>query len=141
MKQNKIASMLVVVALFTFVAGCGGSAVNDQPDLGQVKGTVTMDGSPLADVQVVFRPDKGRASSGKTDSSGNYELVYVGDEKGAKIGAHKVSITTPQQDTPEEGESTKKAKEKIPAEYNAKTTLTADVKAGDNVFDFELKSK
>lgn len=133
--------MLTVVALFTCVAGCGGGAVDDQPDLGQVKGTVTMNGSPLADVEVVFHPEKGRPSSGKTDSSGNYELSYVGDEKGAKIGSHKVRITTPQEEAPEEGEATKKTEEKIPAEYNTKTTLTADVKAGDNVFDFELKGK
>jgi len=141
MKRYKIESMLAVVALLLFATGCGEGAVDDQPDMGQVTGTITMDGSPLADAQVTFRPEKGRAASGRTDSSGKYELIYVGETKGAKIGSNKVSITTPQQESPEEGEETKKPKEKIPAQYNSKTTLTADVKAGENVFDFELKSK
>lgn len=133
--------MLAIAALFLFATGCGGEATDDQPDLGQVKGTITMNGSPLADAQVTFRPAKGRAASGKTDSSGNYELIYVGETKGAKIGSNKVSVTTPQPEASEEGEETKKTEEKIPSEYNTKTMLTADVKAGENVFDFDLKSK
>tara|TARA_R110002111_G_scaffold107056_2_gene165462 strand:- start:30663 stop:31082 length:420 start_codon:yes stop_codon:yes gene_type:complete len=125
-------NMLCLIA-----AGCGGQA-GDQPDLGYVTGTVTLDEKPLPGVVVVFSPETGRASVGTTDSDGKYELIYVGDTKGANIGTHKVSITTEQAESTDE--SAAPFKETIPAKYNTQSTLTEEVKAGDNVFDFQLKS-
>ncbi|MCA9014015.1 MAG: hypothetical protein KDA77_01675 [Planctomycetaceae bacterium] len=132
--------------LFTFLciiaAGCSNTP-GDQPDLGTVTGTVTLDEKPLAGVMVVFSPESGRSSMGTTDDAGKYELVYVGDTRGAKIGMHKISITTAQTDSSEEegGAGAAPFKETIPAKYNTKSTLTEEVKAGDNVFDFKLTSK
>ena len=131
--------------LFTFMClitvGCSNTP-GDQPDLGTVTGTVTMDEKPLAGVMVVFSPEKGRSSMGTTDDAGNYELIYVGDTKGAKIGSHTISITTVQNDNSEEegGAGAAPFKETIPAKYNTKSTLTEEVKAGENVFDFQLTS-
>lgn len=129
--------------------GCGGS---DLPDLGSVQGVVTMDGNPLGNVRVSFQPEEGRGSSGTTDASGKYELVYRTNEPGALLGNHKVSITTVR-DEAEEAEAivplsdddsaprqkpVRKFKETVPAKYNAKTELTAEVKSGSNTIDFEL---
>ena len=133
--------------------GCGESG----PPLGQVSGTVTMDGEPLANALVTFTPEAGgRGSMGKTDGNGKYELAFV-DSKGALIGNHKVSVTTVQEssgsatemssDSPEyanqggpadyENATTKEA---IPEKYNTKTELTFDVKAGSNTYDIPLES-
>lgn len=160
---------LPLCALVICCLSCSGEGT--EVDLGQVTGVVTMDGQPLADVVVVFMPDKGNPSSGITDSSGNYELAYLGDSKGALVGQHKVSITTkaPSDSASAGGDDTdyskmenadtlnvelagadeldksvtksKKSKESIPAKYNTKTELKGDVVSGDNTINFDLKSK
>lgn len=110
--------------------GCGSQG--DQPPLGQVRGTVTMDEKPLAGVNVTFFPDSGRVAAATTDGQGRYELIFAPGVNGAKVGHHTVSIAWP------EGEAKEPA---ILAKYNTKTELTADVKAGKNTLDFSLKSK
>ena len=141
---GKPAWFLLFCALCLPLVGCGG-APTDQPDLGTVTGTVTMNGQPLTDVMVVFSPENGRSSMGVTDAEGNYELEYVGDTKGAKIGQHKVSITTAQTDSASEEsggeESGAPVKETIPPMYNSKTTLTEEVKPGENIINFTLSTE
>lgn len=143
--------MLIVMcaaALFV-VPGCGG--VSDQPELGQVTGSVTLNGKPLSGVAVVFQPESGRPARGMTDANGKYELTYIRQTKGTKVGPNRVEIA-PSEDgeaaeTENEGsESTpvakpsKSGKPTIPSRYNTQSELKAEVKAGKNTFDFELKS-
>ncbi len=132
------AALLMLLALITSpLVGCGGGGASDQPELGQVSGTVTMDGQPLPNVTVSFVPETGAPSNGVTDEAGKYELTYKGTERGAAVGQHKVSITTPTEGPPAPG-----YKDPIPAKYNENTTLTATVAAGDNPpIDFTLESK
>jgi hypothetical protein len=133
------------------LSGCSGKG--DRPELGLVTGTITMDGQPLSGIAVVFTPDDGRPARGKTDSEGKYELTYVGHTQGAKIGHHRVEIA-PSEEGEEDAEETgdtentgaakkpgKAGKVRIPARYNVKSTLEADVEPGANVFDFQLDSK
>lgn len=135
-KLHAIAFLSVIPLIFS--VGCGGGGADDQPDLGAVSGVVSMDGQPLADVVVTFNPAQGRPSIGKTDSTGKYELGYLRDTKGAMIGTHTVTITTPQEGPTPPGQT---YKDPIPAKYNSKTTLKEDVKAGDNTINFELVSQ
>ena len=116
--------------LVLLVSGCGG----DRPPLGAVSGVVTLNGLPLAGACVVFEPvEPGRASMGWTDDKGEYRLVYIRDEEGAKVGSHNVRITTA---NPEAGKP-----ELLPAGYNVRTTLRRDVKAGRNEYDFTLTTR
>lgn len=128
-----------VVALTLVSTSACRSTPSDQPDLGKVSGVVTMDGAPLAGAQVSFAPEEGRASQAVTDSEGKYELIYIGKTKGAKVGSHKVYITTYIED--DSDPEAQNFKETIPKKYNKATTLTANVEEGSNTFDFELKSK
>jgi hypothetical protein len=108
--------------------GCGKS---DQPDLGMVRGRVTLDEKPLANVTVSFRPlGGGRQSCGDTDANGHYELIYLRDIRGAKLGKHRVTIGP--------SDLVQSPKKRLPERYNSKTTLEANVQAGDNQFDFAL---
>ncbi len=118
--------------------GCSGTP-SDQPELGSVTGSVTLDGKPLVNVWVGFAPRDGRSSMGLTDKDGRYKLDYLFDTPGAKVGQHTVTITTPQED--ESGGEVPNFRELIPAKYNTKTTLTAEVKPGQNKIDFALTSK
>lgn len=114
--------------------GCGARS-GDQPELGLVTGRVTLDGQPVEGVVVAFVPKPGRASTGLTDKNGNYALTYLGRVMGAKVGAHRVVITTPGQDDPDLA-----VEERIPKQYNSESTLSEEVKPGRNTFDFDLKS-
>lgn len=122
--------------------GCG-SVADDQPDLGQVSGQVTLDGQPLAAANIYFQPvEGGRNSTATTDDQGNYVLDYLRDLKGAKIGQHKVRISTfvePVKGDDGAVENPGK-KELVPDKYNKQTELEKEVKAGENVINIEITS-
>lgn len=117
------------------MSGCGASNP-DQPPLGTVSGTVTLDDQPLPGATVTFTPEDGRTSSGKTDSEGRYELRYTADTLGAKAGEHTVRITTVESSA----EAVAAEPEKVPEIYNTNSTLTEVVETGNNTIDFALKS-
>ncbi len=132
----------VVVGLFLVVAlpmysGCGGHEGN-LPPLGQVTGTVTLDGRPLAGASVRFEPQTQAAmSNGMTDERGVYSLWYTNTVKGAAVGKHTVRIETPPNPDPATGAMP----DQLPSKYNSQSTLTADVKAGQNTLDFAVTSR
>ncbi len=142
---------IVLVSLVCCLSGCNSS---DQPKLGQVTGIITLDGAPLKSVSVLFQPTDGRPALGTTDAAGKYELTYIGQTKGTKVGPNRVEIAFGEGDE-ESGEmeelgdgepqaalkNAKSGKPAVPARYNVKSELNVEVKPGANTFDFELKSK
>jgi hypothetical protein len=117
--------LLVVFLLLVWIAGCGHSG----PQLGNVTGRVTLDGQPLNSARLTFQPDGNRSpSTGYTDSDGRYELLFKRGVDGAFLGSHTIQIRTSDN-------------RNLPAKYNDATELVREVKAGDNVIDFELTSK
>jgi hypothetical protein len=112
------------------IAGCGNGG---RPTLGRVHGCVTLDGKPLADAKVIFRSQeaKVRESWAFTDASGEYVLKYLRDIMGGTIGKNFVRISKPREGA---------RGEMLPGKYNTSTTLTADVKSGDNEINFDLTS-
>lgn len=130
--------LLLAFGPLVFVAGCGNGL-----GLASVEGTVTLDGAPLEGAEVIFRPVDGRPSLGVTDASGKYTLRYDTDQMGALQGKHKVSISTAgdaAQSGSEDGASGGKV-ERVPAQYNKRTTLEVDVASGGGPVDFKLESK
>jgi hypothetical protein len=125
----RLALILLVSAVAISSVGCGRG---DMPDLGRVKGTVTLEGKPLGGVVVIFVPENGRPSMANADPSGNYDLNYTDEVKGAKVGNCTVSVQWP------DGEA---GTAKIPAKYNVKTELKKEVKSGSNTIDLALESK
>src|SRR5689334_3036994 len=113
--------------LLILLSGCGQSG----PDVAPVKGRITLDSQPLANVGVQFQPEGGmRPSSGGTDDNGEYELFYKRGVMGARIGPNKVRIITDPNDP--------KAPT-VPDRYKTQSELKVDVKPGNNEFNFELK--
>ncbi len=119
------------IALLCLAALVG--CADDRPGLASVSGLVTLDEKPLPNAVVIFLPtDGGRGSRGRTDDKGRYTLRYLRDIEGAIPGSHRVRIVTASEDSPVE---------RLPAKYNAATTLKVEVAAGSNTFDFPLESR
>jgi len=130
--------LLAIVALFVVLAiGCNGGT----PELGNVTGTVRLDGKPLVGAQVEFQPQKRLPPSyGATDNLGRYELEYTKDKLGAAVGAHTVRITTQTTGRDELGNEIQ-VPQRVPERYNDRSELIRQVKSGENVFDFDLQSE
>lgn len=122
------AQFLALAVMLLCVSGCGG---DDTPPLGEVSGTITLDGEPLEGVIVVFKPESGRAATGTTDASGQYTLEFSYQVPGCKVGANKVHLEWPL------GATNAKV---LPSRYTTTSELTADVKSGENTLDFKLES-
>ena len=133
---------IAVLGTVVLFAGCS-SPLGDV-ELGQVSGKVTLDGKPLADASVNFTPEdkKAKGSTAITDAEGNYTLRYISGYDGAAVGTHKVEIRKVETVAlPGGGAEPATTERQIVAEkYNSQTTLSADVKAGSNTFDFEVES-
>lgn len=133
------------------IVGCSGGEA--PPELATVKGKVTVDGAPGAELEVVFEPQtksttkaqsvSGSGSSGTTDAAGNYELSYLGGaNKGAVVGMHTVRVINVAGGGPAGGATGAVPSVPIPATYNTESTLTFDVKKGENKdANFDLKTK
>ncbi len=134
MRQIGLAAVIGASALFA-LCGCGGS--KNLPELGQVAGTVTVDGVPVPNLVVTFEPHSAALSTGTTDAQGHYILWHANRAKGAALGASVVRINAI--DDPEH--PTPGGPVVIPAQYNDNSTLTADVQAGENTIDFKLVTK
>lgn len=139
----------LVVTACSFLVSCAvilGSGCGKQgAPLGTVRGTVTFDGDPLANARVVFRPAEGRTSVGTTDQDGRYALSLSPTRKGALVGEHSVAITWEPPDLKDADQRSpadlKTPSIMLPARYNSQTTLSANVKPGENSIDFDLRSK
>ncbi|WP_373649656.1 MULTISPECIES: hypothetical protein [unclassified Schlesneria] len=108
--------------------GCGGA---DRPPLGKVTGTVTMEGDPVENLILLFKPEVGRAATAKTDVNGFYRVEYVKGEPGTKIGPTTVLLEWP---------LGYEAPFPIPPRYTgANSELKLEVVAGNNPFDIELE--
>jgi hypothetical protein len=119
--------LLFLTAVLGFV-GCGGA---DRPPLGYVTGTVTMEGEPVDNLILFFKPDVGRAATAITDKKGYYRLEYTKGVAGTKLGDTTVLLEWP---------LGYKAPFAIPARYVGTTSqLKLEVVKGTNTFDIDLE--
>jgi len=129
MMQRSLSASFILVVLF--LGGCSNS-----PATAVVEGSISFDGKPLANAEVVFQPfDGSRSSDGMTDASGKYSLRFTPTKLGAVPGEHKVSIRT----APGEPDPENPIKELLPAKYHSATELKATLRKGRQVVDFDLK--
>jgi hypothetical protein len=123
-----------------FVIGCGSRV--------RVHGNVTFDGQPIDGGRIVFLPEgdpAGRPTAEATLDQGAYSLP-VSKGPNLSTGKHRVEIVwhkpPPGKEKRKPGDpgfTTDDYVQVLPAAYNSKTTLSVDLQAGDNTFDFALK--
>jgi hypothetical protein len=123
--------------LLLLAAGCGPGVGGRYP----VAGTVTLDGQPLAMGTIEFEPRaEGAIKVGEAVHDGRYAVPA---RLGPTPGSYRVKVWWHRKTgriIVVDGEKVEEYKKFAPDEYNGNTTLTAEVRAGENVFDFALKS-
>jgi len=132
-----------LVAVGTIVVGCNqeGDNLPRQP----IWGTVSFDGKPVPHGAVQFQPTTAGqpTSAGSLIEGGHYSIDRMG---GLVPGTYKVMINAQAGEAaalPKDQQAGKPRpvpKELIPPKYNTRTTLTVEVKQGEEkAFDFDLK--
>lgn len=134
MKTSFLAVSLVCLAL----VGCGGGATG--PDEHVVSGEVTFKGEPVENGRILFRQTEGsqQAFSGEINK-GAYSLKTAPGKMHIEITASRI---IPGKFDNSNGTPEPVGEMYIPAKYNSKSELTAEVVAGQkNKFDFALTEK
>ena len=124
----------------TTLSGCGSAPTAELGQPVTVSGTVTLDGKPSTNVEVIFNrldagaPAKNSQFFSPTDAVGKYTL------EGVYTAKYSVMVNEKKEDEGvEEGAA---AIEDGPYQkYGAASELTAEVTDAKITFDFELKSK
>jgi hypothetical protein len=137
--------VLAAVALLV-CSGCGSSV-----RLGQVDGTVQLDGKPIGQVMVIFVPDDRNLpqSTAITDEHGHFQMRCNNGSMGAAIGEHRVTLVDGSAAPASKGrnddppEPTEQPPNRIPSAYNqaTKTPLRQTVAAGSQTITLEIASE
>jgi hypothetical protein len=113
------------------------------PVTSSVHGEITLDGKPIDGGQITFVPaGAGAVPAQATIEGGKYEIKAA---KGPSVGKCKIEVrwskkTGRKIQAPPAGE-VEETRQIIPAAYNDKSTLSFEIKPGDNVYSSDLKSK
>ena len=132
--------LILLLGCSLALAACGGGV--EGPPTYTVSGNVTLDGNPVAEGDIIFRAadGKGRSDAGMI-TGGTFAFEATAGKKLVAITA--VREVPGKFDESNPGEKVPMREQYIPAQYNEKTTLEAEVgESGDNSgLKFELTSE
>ena len=127
------AAVLLVASFAVILSGCGGTTATVGPKKTTVSGQVTLDKGPLPDGQIVFIDTTGEPprTYGAAVRGGKYEAELTPGAKRVEISARLPAPTSTDPGA--------NMKELLPARYNTKSTLTAEIPAdGKRGLNFDL---
>ncbi|QDT53697.1 hypothetical protein Pan44_17200 [Caulifigura coniformis] len=133
----KLSVFALTCAAGLLIAGCTGGP--EGPATVKVTGSVSFDGAPVADGDIVFRRASDQMAYGGKIVGGKYEIE-------TEPGEMKVEITA-RREVPGKFTTVNVVKEPvtemyIPKQYNTNTELTAKIELGPTApIDFDLKGK
>lgn len=142
MRVIRVMSAFGLFAASLMFVGCG-DGLGDTPPIGTVSGIVLLDGKPVPNANIMFKPlSGGRVSSAVSDDQGSYTLQYRNNIPGAKVDRHRVSVWTgiEAEGFPDMEGYVPPAKETLPAKYRGTSELEVDVIDGDNTIPLDLTS-
>ncbi|QDT41351.1 hypothetical protein Pan241w_14110 [Gimesia alba] len=128
--------------------GCGGQS-GLEFSTSQVRGTVSYQGKPLESGKIRFIPD-GEVINGQVAGKAIFADIKDGkytiaEEDGATVGKNRVEIKSYRGSgkmmvsSGGEGQKVEEVVQFIPARFNSESTLSIEIKEGENVHDFDLK--
>ena len=130
--------------LACLVGGCGRG---DSSGRASVEGKVTLDGNPIERGSISFYPygqTRGMVAGGVIEQ-GRYSIPA---DQGPVIGQNRVEIRAPKKTGKKipdpygkPGQMIDEIAEAVPEQYNVKSTLVREVKAGRNILDFDLRTQ
>lgn len=138
----------IAVVSVILLTGCSGSDHVDGRYA--VRGTVTLDGEPLATGNITFSPTDPRGrGTGSVITDGQYDIPAA---KGLAEGDYRVAISSTGEKKVDDGEARARMlsqpggsgtpKEIIPAMYNTQSKEKITVQEGErNIFDFDVKEE
>jgi hypothetical protein len=134
--HGRISYHLIVSAMLALTAaGCSPDTTQ-----GTVAGTVTLDGSPLANGLIRFIPTDGRtASADATVVDGEFTAKVPVGEKRVSISAPKVVGKRKMYETPD-SPTIDVVEELLPERYNVRSELSITVQAGSQGAEYSLTS-
>jgi hypothetical protein len=133
---NRGTNVFGVMLLAAALTGCSSEKTG-----GIVKGTVTLDGQPLAAGQILFvSVDQSTPSAEGKITAGAFEALVPPGEKRVEIRAPKVTGKKKMYDTPD-SPTVDTVVELLPAKYNVNSELTMTVDGAAQEQNFDLKSK
>ena len=135
-------SLPVYCALFVptvFIAGC-----SDDSKLSKVPltGSVTLDGNPIPNGEILFYPLEG--TRGSVSGGAIKDGKYIADGRGGvPLGAHKVEIRAfraPKSPSSAAALEGGPAEQYLPRKFNIDSELKAEVNSSSETLDFNLQS-
>jgi hypothetical protein len=121
-------------AVLLVAIGCGSK------DQAIVTGTVTLNDQPLQNGTITFLPaDGATASAAGVITDGKYRVEMPPGEKRVLISAMQVVGQRQVYEGDPDSPVVDEVREMIPPQYNAASTLTVDVQAGNHKQDFNLR--
>lgn len=132
--------VVAVAGACLFFAGSGCGSKQNGPQLYLVRGNVTLDGAPIESGRILFRKADGDKRPFAADiTNGRYELKTEAGRMAVEITASRL---IPGKFDKSNGTPEPVGEMYIPAQYNKKTTLAAEITpSGENEFPFQLWSK
>jgi hypothetical protein len=138
-RRRTLAVAALALAALT-LCGCTSSDTGRS----RVQGAVSYDGEPVDDGGIAFIPEAGGESQVRATGEIRDGHYYLDTSSGPFPGKYRVEIywhkKTGRKIASPSGKAFKEeTKQVIPAKYNDKTELKADIKPGRNSLDFDLK--
>lgn len=141
----KILRGLLAGCALAALCGCG-----DSVPLGQVRGTLTLDGRPVSNVVVVFVPDSSGEhasirSAGQCDDQGKFTLRCDTGVAGGVVGSHRViveDLSLANAPRAPDGTITQFPRKRFPEKYSdpLQTPLRATIRAGEQDIALKMSS-
>jgi len=128
---------LTLVLLGLLLLGCGGPRRTD-PKRAAVTGSVTLDGKPLAEGEILFLAVNGQAVDSLPIANGSFSgSVSVGPQR-VQLAVYTRAKRSLLPDEP----PVEALENMLPAKYHTGSTLTAEIKPDTNLpLSFDLKSE
>jgi hypothetical protein len=140
LRTNHLSSLAFCILCFL---GCADSG----PPRAEVSGTVLLDGRPIEEGSIHFIPVQGTRGPGAGEiiRDGKY---HIPRKEGVTVGTNRVELrafknagTKIQDPTAPPGVRTEARVQAFPPEFNDRSTVVKEIRAGSNTIDFDVDTK